>query len=123
MNGTNLPLSTSNDSSESVKQFFDKYYQNTVSFPAAQIDATVGFFLKRGFDTDSGRSTAIVLLNQARADGVEIFQLLDTMKSLTDVQLSQVVAQVLNAYRESTSLLGIRVAPVVNEFEARNILV
>jgi hypothetical protein len=108
MNGTNLPTATTGDSSELVRQFFDKFYQTTVSFPAAQIDATVAFFLKRGFDDDSARSTAIVLLNQARIDNVEIFQILDTMKGLTDVQMSQVVAQILNAYRESTSLLGIR---------------
>jgi hypothetical protein len=123
MNGTNLPLATTGDSTELVRQFFDKFYQTTVSFPAAQIDATVAFFLKRGFDDDSARSTAIVLLNQARIDGVEIFEILDTMKGLTDVQMSQVVAQILNAYRESTSLLGIRVSPASNPFEARNILV
>lgn len=123
MNGTNLPTTTTGDSSEQVRQFFDKFYQSTVSFPAAQIDATVAFFLKRGFDEDSARSTAIVLLNQARIDGVEIFQILDTMKGLNDVQMSQVVAQILNAYRESTSLLGIRVAPASNPYEARNILV
>jgi hypothetical protein len=123
MNGTNLPTTTSTDSSESVKQFFDKYYKTTVSFPASQIDATVTFFAKRGFSQDSARSTAIVLLNQARIDGVEIFQILDTMKGLTDIQLNQIVAQILNAYRESTSLLGIRDAPTINPFEARNVLV
>jgi len=122
MNGTNLPT-PSLENTDLVKQFFDKYYQTTVSFPAAQIDATVAFFLKRGFDQDSARSTAIVLLNQSRVDSVDIFQVLDTMSGLTDVQLSQVVAQVLNAYRESTSLLGIRVAPATNPYEARNILV
>jgi hypothetical protein len=83
----------------------------------------VGFFMKRGFDLESARSTAIVLLNQSRIDGVQVFQLLDTMKSLTDVQLSQIVAQVLNAYREKTSILGYRIAPVVNLYETRNILV
>lgn len=123
MNGTNLPTATVTDSSESVKQFFDKYYKTTVSFPASQIDATVAFFAKRGFSQDSARSTAIVLLNQARIDGVEIFQILDTMKGLTDIQLNQIVAQILNAYRESTSLLGIRVSPTINPFEARNVLI
>jgi len=106
-----------------TKQFFDKFFVNQLSFPAGEIDATIAFFVKRGFDIESARSTAIVLLNQARIDNVNVFQLLDTMKSLTDVQLSQVVAQVLNAYREKTSLLGYRVAPVINLYESRNILV
>ena len=121
----NLPQATDNttDSAESVKQFFDKFYQAPVTFPSNQIDAVVGFFQRRGFDLDSSRSTAIVILNQAKADNVNPFQLLDGMKSLTDAQLSQLVAQVLNTYREKTSLLGYRVAPISNPYESRNILV
>jgi hypothetical protein len=120
MNGSNLPVTT--DTSQPVKQFFDKFYQREISFPAAQIDAVVSFFLKRDFDDDSARSTAIVLLNQARIDNVNVFQILDTMKGLTDLQMSQVVAQILNGYRENTSLLGYRVSNVENPYEARNIL-
>jgi hypothetical protein len=123
MNGSNLPTITATDSTEVVKQFFDKFYLRPVSFPAAQIDAVVAFFMKREFDIDSARSTSIVLLNQARIDNVDVFQILDTMKSLTDAQMSQVVAQILNSYRENTSLLGYRIASVENPFEARNILI
>lgn len=106
-----------------TKQFFNKFFTKSVSFPAAEIDATVGFFMKRGFDIESARSTAIVILNQARVDNVKVFQLLDTLKLQTDVQLSQIVAQVLNAYREKTSLLGYRIAPNLDTYESRNILV
>jgi len=123
MNGSNLPVTIAIDSTQPVKQFFDKFYQREVSFPAAQIDAVVSFFLKREFDEDSARSTAIVLLNQARIDSVDVFEILDTMKGLTDVQMSQVVAQILNGYRENTSLLGYRVANIENPYEARNILI
>ncbi len=119
MNSTNIPFEPIND----VKEFYDSYFASKVSFPSNQIDGTVGFFLKRGFDIESARSTAIVLLNQAKIDSINVFELLDTLKTLTDVQLSQVVAQVLNAYREKTSLLGYRIAPIENTFESRNILV
>jgi hypothetical protein len=118
---SNLPPTTS--ATTDTREFFDKFFKNQVSFPANEIDAAVGFFMKRGFDVESARSTAIVLLNQSRIDGVPVFQLLDTMKSLTDVQLSQIVSQVLNAYREKTSILGYRIAPIVNLYETRNILV
>jgi hypothetical protein len=117
----NLPLSQ--QASVNVKTFYDNYFSNTVSFPAAEIDATVAFFVKRGFDQSSANSTAIILLNQARVDNVSVFSLLDKLKTLTDVQLSQVIAQVLNGYREKTSLLGYRTAVVTDTFEARNILV
>ena len=107
----------------STKQFFDNYFQNPVSFPAAEIDATIAFFTKRGFDISSSRSTAIVMLNQARVETVSVFSLLEKLKGLTDVQLSQVVAQILNAYREKTSLLGYRTALDTDAYESRNILV
>ena len=119
----NLPSPTPTDSGVDVRQFFDKYYSNKTSFPTNEIDAVVGFFLKNGFDDQSARSTSIVLLNQARIDNVSVFQLIDTMKTLTDVQLSQTVAQILNAYREKVSLLGYRIAPLIDNYETRNILV
>jgi S-adenosylmethionine:diacylglycerol 3-amino-3-carboxypropyl transferase len=123
MTTSNLPATVSNDSSTIVREFFDKFYQVPVSFPAAEIDAVVAFFQKRNFDLDSARTTAIVMLNQARADNIKVFQLLDSLKVLTDLQLTQVVTQVLNSYRENTSLLGYRTAAVSSPFESRNVLV
>jgi len=120
---SNLPSQEFSSSSDEVKVFFDKFFANEVSFPSNQIDAVVGFFTKNGFDETSARSTSIVILNQARVDGVNVFQLVETLKSLSQVQLNQVVAQVLNSYREKTSLLGYRVAPLVDDYESRNILV
>jgi len=117
----NLPLSQSN--ATDVKVVFDNYFTKQVSFPAAEIDATVAFFVKRGFDTSSANSTSIILLNQARIENVSVFSLLDKLKGLTDTQLSQVITQVLNSYREKTSLLGYRTAITTDTFEARNILV
>jgi hypothetical protein len=107
----------------STKTFFDKYFIKPVSFPADQIDATVAFFQKRDFDLASAKSVAIVLLNQARSENVSVFTLLDSLKSLTNLQLSQVVAQILNAYRESTSYLGYRIQPTASAYDVRNILV
>lgn len=106
-----------------VKKFFDHYLTKEVTFPAAEIDAAVAFFVKRGFDKISASSTAITILGQARAENVSAFTLIDSLKSLTDIQLSQVVAQVVNEYRSNTSLLGYRTAPVVDTYESRNILV
>lgn len=120
---SNLPLSIVADSSIEVRQFFDKFYDHQVSFPTEQIDAVVGFFQSHGFDDVSSKSTAIVLLNQAKSDNVNVFQIVDTLKSLNELQLGQVVAQILNAYREKTSILGYRVAPLVDAYESRNILV
>jgi hypothetical protein len=110
-------------SGEEVRQFFDKFFRHQITFPTNQIDSVMGFFLKRGFGEEAARSTSIVLLNQARLDSVNVFQLIDQLKGLTDVQLSRVVAEVLNAYRIQTSTLGYKVATLEDTFENRNILV
>ena len=106
MQATNLPPVSNTESAEEVRAFFDKYFQHQITFPSNQIDGVLGFFLKRGFQDQAAKSTAIVLLNQARLDGVNVFQLIDTLTGLTDVQLSRVVTEVMNAYREKTSALG-----------------
>jgi hypothetical protein len=117
----NLPPVDATDSSEEVKSFFDKYFRHQITFPSNQIDAVVGFFLKRGFDEEAARSTGIVILNQARLDDVNVFKLLDTLKGLADAQLSSVVTEVLNAYRERTSTLGYKITTVEETTESRNI--
>jgi hypothetical protein len=117
----NLPSVEATDSSQEVKSFFDKYFRHQITFPSNQIDAVVGFFLKRGFDDEAARSTGIVILNQARLDDVNVFQLLDTLKGLSDAQLSSVVTEVLNSYRERTSTLGYKITTVEETTESRNI--
>jgi hypothetical protein len=50
-------------------------------------------------------------------------ELLDTIKTLNDAQLSNVVTQVLNAYREKTSTLGFKLLTIEETTESRNIRV
>jgi len=118
----NLPrVTTSNDTGDQVRSFFDRYFQHQVTFPSNQIDAVLGYFLKRGFQEEAAKSTSIVLLNQARIDNIPVFQLLDTLKGLTDSQLSQVVTEVLNIYREKSSTLGFKIIQTEETIESRNI--
>lgn len=121
MDQINLPQGGTTDSAEEVRSFFDKYFQHQITFPSNQIDAVIGFFLKRGFQDQAAKSTAIVLLNQSRIDNVNPFVLLDTLKGLSDAQLSEVVTQVLNIYREKSSMLGYKVTQVEETYESRNI--
>ena len=101
---------------------FQAIFLHQITFPSNQIDAIVGYFLKRGFDEQAARSVSIVLLNQARLENVNPFKLIDTLKGVTDVQLSQVVAEVQNLYREKTSALGYRSTVVEETLESRNIV-
>jgi hypothetical protein len=120
---SSLPSSqiTAVDSSTAVKTFFDSYFLKQISFAANEIDAVVGFFQKRGFDQDAAQSTAISILTQAKFENVKPFVVIDTLKGLTDVQLSRVVTEVLNTKREATSALGYSIPFTANNFESRNI--
>ena len=110
-------------SDERVKKLFGQYFTGTQNFPSNEVDAVVGFFEKRGFDKTAAISTATTLLSQAKLDGVKIFELLDTLKGLDAIQLSTVVAQVINYNRPSTSTIGFRRDEQTNLTEKRNILV
>jgi hypothetical protein len=119
---TNLPSQENNtDSSSEVKSFFNRYYSEPLTFPASQIDAVVGFFMKRGFSEQSAKSTGIVLMSQAKLENINVFQLLDTLKPLTGVQLSTIVTQVMNSSREKISILGYKILTVEETVESRNI--
>jgi hypothetical protein len=121
---SNLPLNIINaDSSDQVKHFFDTYFIEPVVFPAAEIDAVVGFFSKRGFDELASNSTAIILLQQAKIDNVNVFTLLDTLGKLEDIKISAVIAQVLNYNRQKISTLGYKRTDTTDLLEKRNIVV
>jgi hypothetical protein len=117
---SNLP---DNPNNQEVRSFFDKFFLDQITFPSNQIDTVLGFFTKRGFGEQAARSTGIVLLNQAKLDGVNVFELLDKLKSLDNAQLGQVITEVLNYYRVQTSVLGYKVSNDSDAFENRNILV
>jgi hypothetical protein len=124
MISSNLPTNLINaDSNDEVRNFFDLYFTESISFPAAEIDVVTGFFKKRGFDDLASNSTAIILLQQARLDKVNVFTLLDTLSGLKDIQLSAVVTEVLNYNRQKISTLGYRKEDTTDLLEKRNIVV
>ena len=117
-----LPKQTKK-SDQKVVEFFDTYFDKKLSFPSNQVDAVIGFFTKRGFDKEAAVSVGTVLLQQAKIDSVNVFQLLDTLKGLDSVQLSSIVTEVLNYNRSKTSTLGFKRTQQVEKLEKRNIVV
>lgn len=123
-NTTNLPSRGITETPDGkTKQFFDAYYQKPLEFSANEVDSVINFFTKRGFDEAAARSTSTALLRQSKIDSVPIFKVLDTLKGFEEVQLSAVVAEVLNYSRQKTSILGFTVANKDDPIEQRNILV
>ena len=104
-------------------KFFDNYYTTEMSFKPSDIDTVIGYFEKRGFSEVSAINTAMVLLRQASADGLNVQKLLDTLQGTSNVQLSAIVAQILNMDRGKTSKLGIRVNQQDKLYEHRNVVI
>jgi hypothetical protein len=119
---SNLPSEPKSDSAEEVKEFFDQYQVQNISYPSNQVDAVIGFFESRGFEKNSAISVATILLQQAKIDQVNVFELIDTLQGLTKTQLSNIVATILNYNRQKISTLGFRVENTQEQFERRNII-
>ena len=122
MSTINLPAVTKTDSAASTKLFFDTYGQRPLEFGANEVTASIAFFTGRGFEEEAATTTAMTILRQAKVDGVQVFEILDTLKELNGTQLSAVVAQILNKYRPNTSSLGFRAVNVIKINQTRNIL-
>lgn len=119
---TNLPENLIPDSANATKLFFDSYGQEPLEFNSIDVDASIVFFETKGFDKDAATITAVTLLKQAKIENQPIFQILDTLKGFSNLQLSALVGEILNNNRPSTSTLGFRVANSNKISQTRNIL-
>ena len=122
MSQINLPTKKDADSADPVKRYFNSFYGYQLQFPSNDVDAVVGFLESKGFDESAARSTGSILLQQAKIDGIKVFELLDTLKGLEKIQLSFTVAQILNFNRQKISTLGFRVQEKQSPLESRNIM-
>jgi hypothetical protein len=123
MTKTNLPTSTVTDSTASTKEFFNSYYNEGIALSATDVDNAVGFFESKGFDVTAANSIAATLLSQSKIENVNVFQIIDTLKGLNDLQLSRVVSEILNYNRLNISTLGYKIDTTAdNQFEIRNVL-
>jgi hypothetical protein len=118
----NLPPKRSTDSADETKMFFDQYFTAPLSFPANEVDAVLGFFTNRGFEKSAAQSIATVIMQQAKLDGIKVFEILDTLKGLNDIQISNVVTEIMNYNREKISTIGYKISEVPDRTEARNII-
>lgn len=121
---TNLPQPEKIvDSAQATLKVFDAYTTAPLNINATTYDAMTGFFTSRGFGIDSAQSMAYVIIKQAILDKYNPFDLIETLKGLSDVEISGLITEILNYNRFKTSSLGIA-SPFTTAAEvARNIVV
>lgn len=121
MAASNLPISNIQDSASAQKLFFDSYGKEPLSFPANEIEFTIGFFERNGFDRDAAIIIAGLLLRQAKLDNLPIDKILKDLEGNENLNLNAFVAEVLNNNRSPSSSLGFRVLDISKETAERNI--
>ena len=107
---SNLPGKVASDSAAATKLFFETYGRAGLEFSSNEVDVTINFFQTRGFEPDAAISTALILLQRAKQEQKQIYSILDTLKFYNGIQLSSVVARILNVGRQPTSMLGYKSA-------------
>ena len=118
---TNLPQKEKDRLQKTIDSLRQTQYVEPFQFNANDYDATVGFFVKRGFDRQPAEETASVILQQAKIDSVPVTQILDVLTDATPAQLSELITVVLNANRYKTSRLGVRNTRTSKDTVSRNI--
>ena len=118
---TNLPTPNIQDSAEATKIFFNQYGDPVLEYSAEDVSASISFFKSKGFSQDAAISTTAILLKQAKVEEVPVFKLIDTLGRADALQLSAIVAEILNNNRRPISSLGYRLTNVTKEEAARNI--
>ena len=117
----NEELNKVQDSAKETKQFFDRYFTKQISLTSTEVDTVVGFFTKRKFTKDAAIAVATIVIQQAKAENKNVFEIIDTLTGLDEVQLSTLVSAILNNNRSKISALGYKNNYNVETTENRNV--
>jgi len=118
---SNLPPKNYTDKNSTVLAF-DSYYTKPLELNAGMFDAMKSFFTARGFEITAAESIVVTIIKQAKKDNYNPMEILDTLKGLTDVELSALVAEIVNNNRLKTSFLGYGLPFQPNYQVSRNIV-
>lgn len=119
---SSLPGKEITDSSLATRLFFESYGKIGQEFRPDDVSSTIGFFQSQGFEADAAVPTAMLVLQKAKAESKPVFEILDSLQKLNGVQLSAIVAKVLNQNRASSSKVGFRTNIIIPKNIERNIV-
>lgn len=102
-NYSNIPVISSQDK---TVQAFDSYMSSPVEINSSVLAAMKGYFTERSFGEVAAESISVTIIRQAKQDGYNPMQILDTLNGLDNVQLSGLVSEILNYNRFKSSSLG-----------------
>ena len=118
MSYSNLPPSPS----QSISASADGLYVKQLELDPNVFSMMKGFFESRQFDKVAAETISVAIIRQAKTDGYNPLQVLDTLKGIDTLALNSVVSDILNYNRYKTSMLGHSLTNDPFEPVARNIL-
>lgn len=104
---SNIPDEKTASSSDKTLKVFDGVNDKSTELNNSALIALTGYLESRNFKSPSSEFIAITILKQAKEDGYDPFQIIQTLKGSDDVTISSVVAEILNYNRFKTSTLGV----------------
>ena len=119
---TNLPPKQKDQLDKTIEKLKTNDYEQEYQFNVGEYDATIGFFVKRGFKRSSAEATAYAILSQAKIDNIKPQEILDQLTFATPALLSELITIILNANRYKSSRLGVRKTLATKETVSRNII-
>jgi len=119
---SNLPQKEKDNLEKTQDRLVTENRQTKFEFSANDYDATVGFFIKRGFNRTTAEDTAYIILQQAKIDSVPVGQLLEQLSYANPATLSELISTVLNGNRYKSSRLGVRNTRTTKDTVSRNII-
>ncbi len=122
MNYSNIPVDASPDQGNQTLQAINNFYSQPLELNSTVLAAMKGYFTNRGFGEVSAESITLTIMTQAKQDGYNPMQILDTLKGISNTELSGLVAEILNYNRFKTSSLGYAQPIKPNTEIQRNIL-
>jgi hypothetical protein len=120
---TNIPpKQAAGSASDLSNKNLNQYNDLPVQLHNDTLTAMKGLLSNKGFSDESAENIAITIMMQAKRDSFNPMNVLDSMRTLGNVELSQLVSEILNFNRFKTSVLGTtqNITPV--EVVKRNIL-
>jgi len=111
----------SNKNSNTTTDVFNNLNVNKNVQLSPEVDAVVGFFVKRKFSRLAGESVAAVLMDQTKSENKSALELLDELENYDSVKLNSTIAVILNNARSNVTTIGFRVDATKSK-EYRNII-
>jgi hypothetical protein len=100
---SNIPVSSETNSTLTA---FDQYNKEIVEINPTALAVIKAFFTSKGFGEVAADTISSILIIQCKNDGYNPMVILDSLKGLESVELSGIVAEILNYNRFKSSSLG-----------------